>query len=423
MSLRKALGWSSIQTVVRIGLGFVSAKISAIYLGPSGVALVGQVTSFLQLTQGAIGNAAGTAVVNLTAERRAESERLNVLWATALRLVWVMALSTLLVIAGVSQPLSSWLLGDAQYWPALLLSGIAVVLVVTDTVITASLNGLQQVNLIAKTSIVSAFVEVAIFASLVYSFGLWGGLIGSAAIYAGKLMVTCIAAYRSGFLTTAIVTKAFDSLTAHDIAKFYPMLIAHSIALPLAQILVRGSVIDELGLVTGGYLQAVWRLSDMYVGVLTTALGLFFMAQYSSLSSDHERGKVLRKTVLQMMVLTSLAAMSLYLIRDFVITLVLTKEFLPMGELLPFHLLGDVFKLMDYPLQMALVAQRRMYWYLAQAAGGPALFAALTALMLPSFGPQAAPMSYAISFVAVFVVLVYASRNLLFSRKSFFGSE
>ena len=61
------------------------------------------------------------------------------------------------------------------------------------------------------------------------------------------------------------------------------MLLAHSIAVPLAQILVRSGTVRTLGLEQGGHLQAVWRLSDMYVGVLTTALGFYFMAHFSSL--------------------------------------------------------------------------------------------------------------------------------------------
>ncbi len=417
MSLRTALGWSSIQTIVRIGLGFVSAKVSAIYLGPSGVALVGQLVSFLQLVHGSVGNAAGTAVVSLTAERRTDSSRMNSLWATALRLVWTLALACLLVVGGGSKPIAAWLLGDSHYWPALVLGGLAIVLVVTETVISSALNGLKQVNLIAKTSIGSTLIEVTVYASLVYLYGLWGGLIGTTAIYAVKLVVTCVVAFRSGLVSRTSLFGRFDANTAREILRFYPMLLTHSIALPLAQILVRNSVIDGIGLEAAGYLQSVWRLSDMYVGVMTTALGLFFISHYSGLASDSERGQLLRTTALQLFGLTTIATLGVYLFRDLIITIVLTRDFLPMGEMLPFHLAGDVLKMLDYPLQMALVSQRRTYWYITQAAAGPAIFALLTSLLLPSFGAQAAPMAYAASHLAILIGLSYALRHLLLKRQ------
>jgi O-antigen/teichoic acid export membrane protein len=416
MGLRAALGWSSAQAVARIGLGFFSAKISAIYLGPAGVALVGQLTSFIQAVQGAIGNGAGTAVVNLTAQRRNEPVRLGVLWATALRLVLILALTSFALISTGARPLANWLLSDSNYWPAIVFAAFAVVMVVAETIITCALNGLKQVDLIAKTSIGSSLLEVSVFASLVYFFGLWGGLMGCAALYAAKLLVTCLVAFRSGLVRPEQLVGTYNPDTLREIARFYPMLLANSIALPLAQILVRNSVIDGLGLENAGFLQSAWRLSDMYVGVMTTALSLYFMSHYSSLSSDGERGLILRRTALQLLVLTTGAAMVVYLLRDLIITIVLTRQFLPMGDLLPFQLVADVLKMAGYPLQMALVAQRRMYWYIAQATGGPAIFAFLTAVWMPEFGSQAAPMAYAMSYLFVLIGLAYALRKLLFKR-------
>src|SRR6185503_18524604 len=87
MALSTALRWSTVQTVVRIALSFVSAKVSAIYLGPSGVALVAQIGNLVQVVQGAIGNGAQTAVVKLTAEHQERREPVRDLWTTALTMV------------------------------------------------------------------------------------------------------------------------------------------------------------------------------------------------------------------------------------------------------------------------------------------------------------------------------------------------
>src|SRR5262249_46680216 len=117
MSLRKALGWSGFSAGIKIALGFFSAKVSAIYLGPAGMVLVGQINSFMQVTAGAIGNGANTAVVNLTAERLNTPEALRRLWSSAMQMVLIVAGIVAAAVFVGARPLSAWLFFDRGYWP------------------------------------------------------------------------------------------------------------------------------------------------------------------------------------------------------------------------------------------------------------------------------------------------------------------
>jgi hypothetical protein len=76
-----------------------------------------------------------------------------------------------------------------------------------------------------------------------------------------------------------------------------------------------------------------------------------------------------------------------------------------------------VFKVMDYPLQMVLVTQRRTAAYIAQAVGGPALYVAMSIVWRPSLGAQAAPAAYALSYVLVFAGLLFVLRPTLGARR------
>jgi PST family polysaccharide transporter len=417
MALWNALSWSGANSALRIALGFFSAKVSAVYLGPSGMALVGEINNFLQVSTGAVANGAQTGVVNLTAERKQDADRLPQLWATAVWSVLVMGgLVGLLVLTNASR-LSSWLLFDAKYWPVVVAAAFVVVFAVVDTVLVGALNGLKQVKLVATASMASTIVEFALFAGLTYTFGIWGGLFAITAIYGSKLIVSSWIAFQSKLISPRVLFGAFDRQTLREIWKFYPMLLAHSIALPLAMILVRSTTVRAFGLEAGGYLQAVWRLSDMYVGVVTTALGLYFMAYFSSLTSDGERAHMLRRTLLQLAVITICCASAIYLLRDVIIAVVLTASFAPIRDLLPLQLVGDVFKVVDYPLQMVLVTQRRVGSYIAQAVGGPALYVALNMFWAPSLGAQAAPAAYATSYFVVMVALLLVLRRTLAARR------
>ena len=413
MSLQNALRWSSMGAAVRIALGFFSAKVSALYLGPAGMVLVGQVNNFLQVTAGAIGNGATTAVVNLTADRAASRETLQQLWGSAMRLVLAVATLTGFIVAVAAGPLSSWLFFSPSYWPIVVAAGIVLVLAVADNVITGALNGLKQLDVIARAGIAASCAEFALFVSLTYAFGVWGALLAMTLVYGVRLSISCRIAFRSGLIRPRELFSGFDAGALREIAGFYPMLLAHSIALPLGLLMVRGIVVREAGLDQGGYLQAAWRLSDTYVAVLTTALGLFFMAQFSSLTEESERGAMLRRTIGQIAGVTALAGLGIYLLRDLVVRIVLTPEFLPMTFLLPYQLVGDVFKMACYPLQMALVSRRHVPAYIAQAVGAPAAYALLTYLAAPALGAKAAPIAYASAYAIVFVSLILTLRSTL----------
>ena len=418
MALWAALSWAGLSTALRIVLAFFSAKVSAVYLGPAGMALVGQVNNFLQVATGAIANGASTAIVNLTAAHGANPDDLHRLWGTAMRLVLGVAAAAAVLTALSAAPLSSWLLLSGEYWPVVVIAAAVMLLTVADNVILGALNGLKRVKLVASAGIASTIVEFCVFAGMTYLFGLWGGLLGIVIVYATKLAVSSTVAFRSGLVAPRALMAHFDRHIAREIGHFYPMLLAQSVALPFGQILVRNAMIRGFGLEQAGYLQAAWRLSDMYVGVLTTALGLYFMAHFSALQTERERGVMLRRTMGQMLLFTAAAAIGIYLLRDLIIRIVLTRRFAPMRDLLPFQLTGDVFKMVDYPLQMALVSQRRIRAYIIQAVGGPAAYVVLSYVWRPSLGIQAAPAAYAASGILTLVVLVAALQGLLRSPAS-----
>ena len=141
------------------------------------------------------------------------------------------------------------------------------------------------------------------------------------------------------------------------------------------------------------------------------------MAHFSSLGSESERGHMLRRTILQLFVVTACCAAAIYLLRDVIIAVVLTASFAPLRTLLPFQLIGDVFKVVGYPLQMVLVSQRRATSYIAQAVGGSALYVAFSVFSRPFLGVQAAPLAYATSHLLVMLGLFFVLRRTLVVRR------
>ena len=404
-----ALGWSAVSTALRIALGFVSAKVSAIYLGPSGIALVGNISNFIQLSTGVILSGTNDALLNLTAKRERDELAMSRLWSTAITVV--IGVGSFVTIATImaAPRVSQLLLLDRRYWPAVMIAAIAMPIAAIDILLLSALNGLRKVNIVAGAGIVSTIVDVVIFSSSAYLFGLWGALCAVSATYAGRLTVSLAMTLWSNAIRPRALLRGFDFSTFREVMTFYPMFIVNVIAVPVSQILVRNKIVASSGLDAAGQLQAVWRLSDIYVGVLTTALSMFFMARFSSLDSPTRRAQFLVTTLSQLFLLTACAAVGIYLLRDVIISVVLTEQFRPIRYLLPFQLAGDVIRVVDIPLQMSLVSSRRTKVYIAQAVTGPITYVVLTFVLQPLLDLQSATVAHCVAYAARLLILGVAA--------------
>ena len=411
MALRSALFWSGIQSILRLGLSFVSIKVTAVYLGAPGLAIVGQLNNFIGLVQGGIGSAIQTGVLKLTAESEGESERQLRVWRTGFRMALLLGMFAAAVIMVAARPISEWLFDTDGYWPVIVLSGPCLVLSILSVIFTGILNGLKRIRELALVTIFTTLVGAALFIPLTYLFGVWGGLIGTTLSVTGTFIVGWVVLSRTRVLGVHSLRGHWDADIAREIVRYYPMLLAHAAVSPFALILVRNVLNDELGIHAAGYWQAAWRVSDMYTLVLTTALSFYLMPHLSSARSEGSFARELFGVTYKVILLTAAAAAGIYVLRDVLIAIVFTQEFIPVRDLFAWQLVGDVLKMASWPLRMALVVKLRTRWYISLEIAAPLLHAGFTSLLLPHFQGNAATLGYALAYLITDLLLLVAFRD------------
>ena len=68
--LLKVTAMTGLLTLLKMAMGFVIAKVVAIYTGPTGMAMLGQVQSMVGSLNGVINAPVGSGIVRYTAEKR-----------------------------------------------------------------------------------------------------------------------------------------------------------------------------------------------------------------------------------------------------------------------------------------------------------------------------------------------------------------
>ncbi|MGL4894240.1 MAG: O-antigen flippase, partial [Shewanella sp.] len=98
--LLKVTAMTGLLTLLRMAMGFVIAKVVAIYTGPTGMAMLGQVQSMVGSLNGIINAPAGSGVVRFTAEYKEQGfDACAPWWRAALQ--WVLIISTIAIPLGL----------------------------------------------------------------------------------------------------------------------------------------------------------------------------------------------------------------------------------------------------------------------------------------------------------------------------------
>lgn len=406
MPLRRALKLSALQTSIRLLLSFASVKLSAIFIGAPGLALTGQLSSFLVVTQAVLGNGPQTAVARFTPEYEDSPKQLTRLWGTSARLIGVFGGVLGLGIVTFSHPLAAVLLRSANYWYVIALGGLAVFLSAYNALLNGILNGLKHMSALVTCRIGANVLGFCCFAPLIYWMGLRGAFIGLVLTQGLAITVTLPIVLKATHLDLISFFTTWDRGKARLILKFFPMLVANTTGNQFSQIFVRGILAATLGIESAGLWQATWRVSEMYTMVITTALSIYLIPHLASLRDETRFKRELIRVMTKTSLLCAAMATLLFLLRHLMVQIVFTRRFMPMLHLYPYQLIGDVIMMAVRPLRMALVVKMRTILYVFVEFFGPGLMALLTYVMIPSVGLRAAPIAYIISNALLLAMLI-----------------
>ena len=411
----RAFGWGSSVSAVRLACSFLSIKVTAVVLGPAGLALVAQLGNLVALLQSTLGQALVTGSVRLAAEHADDAAMRARVRATALWLAVAVVGAAALALTMSAAPLARWLLADEAYAVVIALVGLAVAAAVWADLLHGALGVSKELGLIGRTQIGAALLGLAVFAPSAWRWGLDGALWASLAVYAlASVLSTALVLWRSKAVRPGEFFGRFDTGLARRLAGFYPMLIVNGALPPLALILVRDTLGTTLGLEAAGLWQATWRLSEAYQMVIVSSVTLVFMPALGERAAQPAawRHQVLRTLGLASAA-TAVLALLIGLLREPIVHVVLSARFAPAADLMPLQLVGDVFRVAGWILGMALVAALRTRWFVAVVLMWALAFVGGTRVLVPVLGLEAALWAYLAAGVLQTALAVWALRDRL----------
>lgn len=403
---------TALLTLLRMGFGFVIAKIVAVYSGPTGLAMMGQVQSFITGLNGVVNAAAGNAVVRYTAEHAQEDDfsRCGPWWSASVQ--WVtfsIALSVIGCLVFIDE-LSMWLFHSLNYNWLIVLVVLSLPLTAAGTFFTSIINGHKQYKRFIAVNMLAVVVSNCFMIALIYWKKLDGALI-AASIQATLIgIIVVLSCLSQSWLRLKLFFGAIDKYYLKKVSGYVVMAITSAITLPVTVIVIRNLIVSHAGWEDAGHWQAVFKISEVYLSVVTIALSTYYLPLLAGLSStDAIRKEIFNVSKIIMPLVVSMAAF-IYLTRDYSISILFSDEFSKARDLFAIQLIGDVIKILSWLYAYPMISRGATKWYVGTEIGFAVLYIALASVLIPLFGVEGAVLAYLINY-SVYLPFMYFNFN------------
>lgn len=415
--LLKILSLNLISVMVSFFLGFFSIKIVSFFLGASGMALLGSLRNFSSMTKSLTTLGINTSLVKLFIENKNDKEELSRIYTT---FFWVFLFLSVFIgslIFIFSHFISSFIFFSDLYSIPIRFLAVILPFIVINAFLLAIYNGLQKIKKIVVIQIISNILIFFFTAILIWKKGITGGLI---AIVAGEFILVAITFLfvlkdQNHFkfnLHRKIYKKYFVT-----IQKFSAMALLSAIIIPLTLLLIRNYIVKTHFIQDAGIWDATSRISAFYMLIFSSGLSFYYIPKLASLKTENEFKVELITYFKTFIPLFSAMLMAIFLFKDFIIDLVLTKEFIKIKEVLIWQLLGDLFKLMTLAFGYQILVKAKVKEYFILEIVFNLSYLLLSFYLVKKFSFAGALQAYFYSNVIVFIIVLFVFRKLFLNSK------
>lgn len=348
---------SSIATTIKLIAALLINKVIAIQIGPSGLALIGQFQNFTQIALVFAQGAINTGITKHTSEYSKDELKLNTLFSTAYKISLTSSLIISFLIIILSKPISHILLKSDDYTYILILFGVTIPLFVANNIILSILSGLTEVKKFITINIVQNIYSLILTIILIFELSLDGALL-SLAINQSLIFFFAVWMVRKhDVIKVKNFLDKYDKAEAKKLFGFAAIAITTALSIRLSHLFIRQYLGNNLSWDDAGYWQAIWYISNMYFSIIGMTIGLFYFPKLSKTIDKKETQKTIINGLKVFVPILLIISITTFFLRDFIIWLLFTKDFIAMRDLFLWQLIGDFIKLVAILFAQIMLAK------------------------------------------------------------------
>lgn len=394
-------------------IGLARMKIVALLVGAAGVGLLGIFQNFMTAAAALGGLGIATAAPR---EIAAQSALRAVAGETLARRAVIAGSMALAVIAAAviffcRALIAEVVLGTPGYGAVIGWLGFGVALSIIYAGQSGILSGLQRIADLAQVTLLGA-----VLGSIVGVLAVW--LVPSDGILIYVLAAPAAAVVVAGLYLLRLPGRQAEpghgnlAPVWRDLVALGAATMAGSFVAAAGPLLIRIAIGDRMGLHELGLFQASWALAAVYLGIVLQAMSADYFPRLTREITDPAAAtKAVNEQTEIALLLGGPVILAVMGGAPLILHLLYASEFQAAAAMLRWQMLGDVLKLMSWPLGFVLLASRRGLHFLAVELLGTAVFVGSTLLLLGRLSFVAAGVGYAIMYAAYLPALFALCRR------------
>ncbi|HKM37825.1 MAG TPA: O-antigen translocase [Thiopseudomonas sp.] len=414
MTLIKTSLLNGIAVVIKMLTMLGLNKILAIYVGPAGYAAIGNFQNAAQMITTFASGAINTGVVKYTAEYHDDEEKQRQVWRTAGTIAVLGSVITGIGVAVFSKQIAQWFLQDESYNTVFIWFSVTLVFFIFNTLLLAILNGKKEIHRYIIANIAGSLFSLAVTSALAVQFGLHGALTALAIHPSFAFIITLYLCYKADWFKFSYLFGRLDKQVVLNLSKYTAMALTSAACVPVSHILIRTHLADTLGMDAAGYWEAMWRLSGAYLMLVTTTLSLYYLPKLSELKDPKEIKAEILQGYKIILPVAAACGLVIYLLRDFIIGVLFTSDFIPMRDLFAWQMVGDTLKIGSWILAYLMLGKAMMKLFIASEIVFAAGFYGWTYFLTGMYGLEGVTIAHAINYAIYWVVMgVFIGKTVL----------
>jgi O-antigen/teichoic acid export membrane protein len=412
--LFKISSLNSLSVMLKIGVGLVTSKLLAVFVGPSGMALVGNLRNFMTSLESISTLGFQNGIVKYVAEADKDRSELQRIMAT----VFVSLLLVAFVLSGI-------LFFFAAYWNnqifgayydysfvfkvlALALPWYAVSLFFVSVI-----NGLGQFKKVIWITILGNTIGLLVSLFLIWNYRTLGALLAIVVTPALLFLVSFYFVNKEIPFLKTIRLHYFDFTIIKNLSSYSLMALVSSVFGPLVFLAIRKNVIATVGIDQAGYWETMTRISSYYMLFVGTILSVYFLPKLASAKSNGETKIVFWSYYKSILPLFIVGLSLIYTLRFFIVELLFTKEFMPVAAMFFWQLVGDILKVTFLILGYQFFAKKLTLAFIISEIASLAVLYFSSNYLIQFFGIQGVLIAQALdNLIYLLVLAVYFRRSL-----------
>lgn len=414
--LIKSSGLIAFVQLFQMAFSLIRNKAIALILGTSGFGIWSLYYTFIQMISSFSLLGMDQSGVRDIARHNTDKESIGKCIWTFRRAIFCISVLVGIIVCCFASRISGYLFNSNQYTWGIRLFSLVVIGEGISRGGYAILNGIRDMKKLAKSQILSSILGSLSAIGIIFFWKEQGIALGL------SVLTFILAVITSWFVKKTGVKEVIPS--RKEASKILRSLLVVGIGFTLSGIIAtlmtllsKGYLNMHYDLTAVGIYQASWTISNLYIGIILSAMGIDFMPRLSQVADNNvQMRRLLNEQIEFGVLLSSIGVTGILIFSSFILQLLYSSEFISGTNIIRWQVLGVAMRIIAFPFSYAIMAKGKSLLYVIIQT----LFWVSDYLLLivfsTWFGFEGLGVNYFIAYTGYLLMTYIASRYLCHFR-------